>query len=79
MDTVTLKKAKTQLSRLIAKACRGEDVIIARGNQPVVKRVALPVPRKGLRIPGAWKGKIFYTPDASNPLTEPELKDECFE
>ena len=81
METVSIQKAKTQLSRLIAKACRGEEVVIARGNQPVVKLVALSAPQKtrGKRIPGQWKGKIFYTPDAFNPLTDQELKDEGFE
>ncbi len=31
METITIHKAKTQLSRLIEKACRGEEIIIARG------------------------------------------------
>ena len=31
MKTVTIHEAKTNLSRLIEKACRGEEVIIARG------------------------------------------------
>lgn len=79
METITIHKAKTQLSRLIAKACRGEEIIIARGKQPVVKLVALPVEPKGKRTPGAWKGKISYTPDAFDPLTDQELKDLGFE
>jgi antitoxin (DNA-binding transcriptional repressor) of toxin-antitoxin stability system len=59
----------------------GEEVVIARGNQPVVKLVALSAPQKtrGKRIPGQLKGKIFYTPDAFNPLTDQELKDEGFD
>jgi len=78
METITIHKAKTQLSRLIEKACRGEEIIIARGKQPVVKLVALPVTGKK-RTPGAWKGKISYTPDAFDPLTDQELKDLGFE
>ena len=31
------------------------------------------------RIPGALKGKISYTPDAFDPLTEQELSDWGFE
>jgi antitoxin (DNA-binding transcriptional repressor) of toxin-antitoxin stability system len=31
MVTITIHKAKTNLSRLIEKACRGEEVVIARG------------------------------------------------
>jgi antitoxin (DNA-binding transcriptional repressor) of toxin-antitoxin stability system len=79
METITIHKAKTQLSRLIAKACRGEEIIIARGKQPVVKLVALPAVKKENRTPGAWKGKISYTPDAFDPLTDQELKDLGFE
>jgi antitoxin (DNA-binding transcriptional repressor) of toxin-antitoxin stability system len=79
METITIHKAKTQLSRLIEKACRGEEIIIARGKQPVVKLVALTVAQKKKRTPGAWKGKISYTPDAFDPLTDQELKDLGFE
>jgi len=54
METVTIHKAKTQtqLSRLIEKACRGEDVVIARGSKPVVRLVAIQNPRRS-RKPGA--------------------------
>jgi antitoxin (DNA-binding transcriptional repressor) of toxin-antitoxin stability system len=75
MPTVTIKVAKAQLSQLIAKVCRGEEIIIARGKKPVVKLVALPVVQKGPRTPGAWKGKISWTADAFDPLTDQELKD----
>jgi prevent-host-death family protein len=35
----TVHKAKTNLSKLIREALRGEEVIIARRNEPVVKLV----------------------------------------
>jgi antitoxin (DNA-binding transcriptional repressor) of toxin-antitoxin stability system len=78
METITIHKAKTQLSRLIEKACRGEEIVIARGKQPVVKLVAI-AGKRGDRKPGAWKGKISYTSDAFDPLTDQELKDLGFE
>jgi prevent-host-death family protein len=78
METITIHKAKTQLSRLIEKACRGEEIVIARGKTPVVRLVAVES-QSGKRIPGAWKGKISYTPDAFAPLTDQELKDLGFE
>jgi antitoxin (DNA-binding transcriptional repressor) of toxin-antitoxin stability system len=62
METVTVHKAKTQLSRLIAKACRGEEVVIARGKQPVVKLVAIASSSKK-RPPGRLKGRISYAAD----------------
>jgi antitoxin (DNA-binding transcriptional repressor) of toxin-antitoxin stability system len=78
METVTIRQAKADLSRLIQKACRGEDIVIARGKKPVVRLVALQ-DEQGNRKPGAWKGKIFYTPDAFAPLTDQELNDLGFE
>jgi len=41
MATVTIHEAKTNLSRLIEKACRGEEIVIARGAHPVVRLVSL--------------------------------------
>jgi len=41
METITIHKAKTQLSRLIEKAAAGESIVIARGSKPVVRLVAI--------------------------------------
>jgi prevent-host-death family protein len=78
METVTIVKAKADLSRLIAKAYRGEEIVITRGKKPVVRLVALQ-DEHGNRKPGALKGKLFYTPDAFAPLTDRELSDLRFE
>jgi antitoxin (DNA-binding transcriptional repressor) of toxin-antitoxin stability system len=78
METVTIRKAKTDLSRLIQRACRGEEIVIARGKTPVVRLVALR-DEHGNRKPGAWKGKLFCPPDVFAPLTDRELKDLGFE
>jgi prevent-host-death family protein len=40
MPVATIHEAKTNLSRLIEKAERGEDVVIARGKHPVMRLVA---------------------------------------
>ena len=72
MEPITIHKAKTQLSRLIEKACKGEEVIIARDKQPVVKLVAITKP--GKRKPGAWKGKIKIGPEFFKPLPPEELE-----
>lgn len=37
MKTVTIHEAKTHLSRLIREALTGEEIIIARGKEPLVK------------------------------------------
>lgn len=78
METVTIRKAKAELSRLIERACRGEEIVIARGKRPVVRLVALQ-DEQGNRKPGALKGEISYTADAFAPLTDRELNDLGFE
>jgi prevent-host-death family protein len=78
METVTIHKAKTELSKLIEKACRGEEIVIARGKKPVVRLVAIE-DKRGQRKPGAWKGKISYSSDAFAPLNDRELEDLGFE
>jgi prevent-host-death family protein len=77
VETVTIGKAKTELSRLIERACRGEEIVIARGKKPVVRLVTIE-DKQGQRKPGAWKGRISYTPDAFAPLTDRELNDLGF-
>jgi prevent-host-death family protein len=67
MRVVTVHEAKTNLSKLIAKVCRGEEVIIARGASPVVRLV--PVGEvKGRRQPGALRGKLQVGPKFFEPL-----------
>jgi prevent-host-death family protein len=83
MPTVTIHKAKTQLSKLIAQAEAGEEVIIARGKDPVVRLAPVakskePLPPgivKGKRVPGLLKGK-YRLPDEFffDPLPEEELR-----
>lgn len=70
---VTIHKAKTNLSRLIEKACKGEEIIISRGKKPVVRLVAIEEERAE-RKPGAWKGKLKVGPEFFEPLPPDELK-----
>lgn len=48
METVGLFEAKTHLSELIARAERGEEVIITRHNKPVAKLVPMPASQPDL-------------------------------
>lgn len=72
MKTFTIHEAKTNLSRLIERACRGEEVIIARGSEPVARLVAL-ADVKGRRQPGSLKGKLRVGPEFFEPLSDAEL------
>ena len=76
MTTVNIHKAKTELSKLIARVEAGEEVIVARNGKPVVKLV--PVDKDnalGPRVPGRWKGKFTIPGGVFDSLTEEELKD----
>jgi len=72
MKTITIHKAKTNLSRLIEEACRGEDIVIARGKQPRVRLVPI-MDVKGNRKPGSMKGKFVVGPEFFEPLPTDEL------
>lgn len=71
----TIHQAKTQLSKLIACAQAGEDIVIARGKTPVAVLKALPpTEEQPRRIPGALKGQIKLTDAFFEPLPEEELR-----
>lgn len=72
MTQFTVHDAKTNLSKLIADALDGAEVIIARGNVPAVRLV--PVNPLGKRRFGALKNKIAIDERFDEPLPEDELK-----
>ena len=73
MTTVTIHKAKTELSKLIEQAERGEEVIIARGKTPVARLV--PYEAKSLKRGfGSMKGKVWLDESFWESLPEEELK-----
>jgi len=72
MCSVTVHEAKTNLSKLIEKARRGEDVIIARGAIPVVRLVPIGEVQ-GRRQPGALRAKLRVGPEFFEPLPAEEL------
>ncbi len=67
--TVNVFEAKTQLSKLIAAAEKGEDVIIARAGKPVARLTRLEPAKKAIRF-GGLKGKIWIAEDFDEPLSE---------
>jgi prevent-host-death family protein len=73
MKTVTIHEAKTNLSRLIRKAEEGEEIIIARGSEPVARLTPLAGPT-GRRQPGSLKGKFKVGRKFFEPLPESELR-----
>ncbi|GAC1363711.1 MAG: type II toxin-antitoxin system prevent-host-death family antitoxin [Acidobacteriaceae bacterium] len=64
MDTVNMHEAKTHLSRLVAKAARGEGFIIARAGKPMVKVVPVDAPEvRPRRRTGFLAGQITFPQD----------------
>jgi prevent-host-death family protein len=73
MKTFTIHQAKANLSRLIEKACDGEEIVIARGKKPVARLV--PIARtSGRRKAGALRGKLKVGPEFFEPLPADELE-----
>jgi len=67
---VNIHEAKTQLSKLIQEALKGKEVIIAKGNRPVVRLDVLPGVR-GRRAIGNAKGLIVgMSEDFDAPLDD---------
>ena len=71
MQQFSVHAAKTNLSRLIDAALSGEEIVIARGNKPAVRLVAIPQ--------GSFKIGLFADqlkgpgPDFLKPMTESDL------
>lgn len=70
MTQVTIHEAKTHLSRLIQLALDGEEIIIAKGKQPMVKLVVVAEMRKKRRIGGAKDVILQMADDFDEPLDD---------
>jgi prevent-host-death family protein len=74
MPTFTVHDAKTNLSKLIESAERGEEVIIARGKNPAVRIVPIE-PAAQKRPFGLHKDEAFeLPPEFFDPLPDDELR-----
>lgn len=69
MATVTIAEAQAHLSTLIARAEAGEEIVIARGDEPAVRLTPVAA-RTGRREPGLLKGK-YNLPDHSPSIPCP--------
>ena len=72
MSVVNVHEAKTQLSRLLARAEAGEEVVIARNGTPIARLVPYEN-RLGIRRFGAMKGLVVVDDSFFEPLPEDEL------
>ena len=72
MKVVNVHAAKTNLSKLIEEACKGEEVVIARHSVPVVKLVPVHRPETKGQF-GSLKGRLVIPDDFMEPLTSDEF------
>jgi len=72
MDTVTIHNAKTHLSQLLARVEAGEEIVLARGKQPIARLVPYR-PAAAKRKFGALRGIVTVGPEFFEPLPEDEL------
>lgn len=69
MKKANLHEAKTNLSKLVELACKGEKVIICKAGQPVAELIPFKEKMKP-RTPGLLKGKIKIGKNFDDPLPE---------
>jgi len=73
MKTVNIHEAKTQLSRLVDEASKGEPFVIAKAGKPLVKVTALDAPTgKGVKRLGFMAGQITV-PDDFDRMGQDEI------
>lgn len=71
MVIVNIHEAKTQLSKLVDQAARGETVVIARAGKPLVRVTALDSPAEPKRL-GFMAGEI-EVPDDFDTMGSDEI------
>jgi prevent-host-death family protein len=70
---VNIHAAKTHFSRLVERAARGEEILIARAGKPLARLGPLAGAGRRRR-PGLLKGKIRIRADFNAPLPEDVLR-----
>ena len=70
METVNTHDAKTQLSKLLARVEKGEQIIIAKNGKPVARLIPEPTQRK--RVWGKGRSTFEVPEDFNDPLPEIE-------
>ncbi len=70
---VTVHAAKTNLSKLIERAHRGEEIVIARGDIPVARLIPIPAEETPRRRPGTLRGVVKIPKAFFEPLPQEEL------
>lgn len=73
LKPVNIHAAKTHFSRLVERAAKGEEIVIARAGRPVARLVPLSSAGRPRR-PGLLKGRIRIRKDFDAPLPDDVLR-----
>jgi prevent-host-death family protein len=73
MRTVNMHEAKTQLSRLVEQAAKGEAFIIAKAGKPLVKVIPLDAAETRVRSRLGFLQGEFKVPDDFDTMGQEEI------
>jgi len=69
METFNIHQAKTHLSKLLERAAKGEEFIIAKAGKPIARLVGFREDERS-RTGGQWKGQVRMAKDFDAPLPD---------
>lgn len=75
MESVNMHEAKTRLSQLVARAAKGEAIIIAKAGKPVARVTAYDSPEAGQRKRIGFMTGEFTVPDDFDRMGQDEITD----
>jgi prevent-host-death family protein len=83
MHQENIHSAKTNLSKLIARALKGEEVVIARDGLPIARIIPYQNEIEDMRKKrklgaGFMKGKMWIADDWNSPEFNKEIEDSFF-
>ncbi len=78
MQTYNIHEAKTQLSKLVEMAAKGESFLIAKAGKPMVKVIALDTPESSQMKRFGFMSGQTKVPDDFNTMGVAEIQ-ELFE
>lgn len=74
MHTYNIHEAKTQLSRLVEQAAKGESFVIAKAGKPLVKVMAIDAPDATQRRRIGFMAGQIRVPDDFNTMGAAEIQ-----
>lgn len=74
MHTYNIHEAKTQLSKLVEQAAKGESFVIAKAGKPMVKVIALDAPEPSQQKRFGFMAGQIKVPDDFNTMGAKEIQ-----